>query len=54
MPVADLPPDVRNGFCFVRLLALLDAAETVQDGHLLIAAFRLACAAGLDRDGSAP
>ena len=41
---AALPPGLRDELSFVRLPELLDAAETVRDGHLLIAAFRLACA----------
>ena len=42
VPFAALPPALRAGLRVVRLAEMLDAAGTVRDGPLLIAAFRLA------------
>ncbi len=42
VPAGALPPDLRRSLAFVPLRHILSRAETVRDGHLLIAAFRLA------------
>ena len=50
VPWGALPPGLRDQLRFVPLREILDDAASVLDGHLLIAAFRLACATGLDSE----